>query len=196
MKKKLLITLFVLLGLCNPVFCDYLQDDIDLRPAKTVYLPKGTFIKVTNIKEMSSQFLDEGDEVAMMSTFDVYIGETNVIPQKSIFFGTVEKIREPVQGTNAAIIIKMDKFTTPNGMTYDINGYISPNGTDLFIGGERTAPLYYTKMPHYTHWKMNRWKIGASQYCETNTRMYGVHTTIRPGAELLLVLQENFDLLQ
>ncbi len=194
--KKLLLIILIVLGFCAPAFCDYISDDIDLRPSKTIYLPKGTFIKVTNIKELNSQFLDDGDDVTMMSTFDVYIGETNVIPQKSIFYGIIEKVREPVQGTNAALVIKLEKFVTPDGLTYNINGYISPNGSTLYLGGERTPPLYYTRMPHYSRWKMNRWKVGAAQYCETNTREYGRHTIVRPGAELILVLQENFDLVQ
>ena len=194
MKIKLLLITFIFIIMNVPAYCsDFSIDNINLRPAKTVFLPKGTFIKVTNIKEISSQFFDEGDSVAMESTFDVYMGETNIIPQRSIFHGSIEKIREPVQGTNAAIVIKMDKLITPDGVTYPMNGYISGDGTNLYIGGERTAPLYYTRMPHYTKWHMNKWKIGAAQYCETNTRQYGTHILVRPGTELVLILQENLD---
>lgn len=195
MNKLYLLILSILLLITPPVLGeDYSIDNINLRPSKIVYLPKGSFIKLTNIKEISSKFADAGDEVVMSSTFDVYIGETNIIPQKSIFYGTIEKVREPVQGTNASITIKMDKMVTPNGISYPLNGYISQNGTNLSLGGDRTAPLYYTRMPHYTKWSMNRWKIGATQYCETNTRVFGTHITVKPGAELILVLQDNLEL--
>ena len=195
MKKLLILIILIVLAGYLPANCDdYMIDKINLRPQKSLYLPKGTFIKVTNIKEILSQFTDTGDEVAMTSTFDVYLGETNLIPQKTVFYGTVEKVREPVQGTNAAITIKMNKMVTPDGITYPVSGYISANGTQNYLGGERTAPLYYVRMPHYTHWKMNRWKVGAAQYCETNTRMFGNHITIMPGAELMLILDENLEL--
>ncbi len=41
---------------------------------------------------------------------------------------------------------------------------------------------------------MNRWKVGAAQYCETNTRNFGEHITVKPGAELILTLDENLEL--
>lgn len=194
MKRLFLIILSILLLV--PVIAkgeDYFTDNINLRSPKTVYLPKGTFIKVTNIKEITSQLADAGDEAVMTSTFDVYIGETKIIPQKSIFYGIVEKVQEPVQGTNASLTIKMNKMVTPEGISYPLSGYISQNGTNLSLGGDRTASLYYTRMPHYTRWSMNRWKIGATQYCETNTRVFGTHITIKPGAELILVLQDNLE---
>ena len=195
--KKFLISLFLILSFtCLNVYADFTIDDINLRPAKTLYLPKGTFIKVTNLKEFSSQFIDEGDEIKMQSTYDVYLGETNLVPQKSIFYGTVEKVREPVQGTNASITIRMTKFVTPEGIPYEINAYVSANGTDTFLGGGRAPALYYTRMPHYSRWQLTKWKVGAAQYCETNTRQFGAHTIVKPGAELILILQDNMNLLE
>ena len=195
MKKLPILILLVIISSFLPVKADdYLIDNLNLRPQKTLYLPKGTFIKVTNVKEIVSQFTDAGDEVVLTSTFDVYLGETNLIPQKTVFYGTVEKVREPVQGTNATISIKVNKMITPDGVEYSVSGYISANGSQNFLGGEMTAPLYYVRMPHYSHWKMNRWKVGAAQYCPTNTRMFGNHVIIKPGAELMLVLDENLEL--
>lgn len=197
MKKllSLVICLSILSGL--KVYCsDFIIDNINLRPAKEISLPKGTLLKIYNIKLLSSQFLDEGDEVTMLSAADVYIGETNIIPEKTIFYGTVEKVNEPVQGTNAAITIKINKMITPEGIPYEISGYVSSNGSDTKLGGGRTPPLYYTRMPHYSTWKLTKWKVGAAQYCETNTRQFGTHTIVKPGAELFLILQDNFDLVQ
>lgn len=195
--KKIFYLLFIFLGLLTPSLADdFGIEGLNLRPSKTVFLPKGTFIKVTNLQDFSSQYLDEGDEIQMVSTFDVFVGETKLIPQKSVFIGTVEKIREPVQGTNASISIRINKFITPDGIPYAIDGYVSSNGSDTFIGGGITPPLYYVRMPHYTRWKYNKWKIGVGQYCETNTREFGVHTTVKSGAELFVILQNNLDLLQ
>ena len=194
--KKLHILIFSILFLFGlPVSAeDFSIDTINLRPAKTVFLPKGTFIKVNNIKEFSSQFIDEGDEITMLNTNDIYIGETKLIPEKSVFYGKVEKIREPVQGTNASITIRMEKFVTPEGIPYSINGYISADGATPYLGGGRTPALYYVKMPHYTRWTLTKWRVGAAQYCETNTRQFGVHTVVKPGAELFIILQDNMNL--
>ena len=122
------------------------------------------------------------------------IGDTDEVASK--VWMTVEKVREPVQGTNAAISVRMSKFVTPDGIPYHIDGYVSANGSDLFLGGARTPALYYTRMPHYTRWKLTKWKVGAAQYCETNTRQFGVHTVVKPGAELILILQDNLDLVE
>lgn len=196
MKKIIILFCILLTSIAVTKADDFTVDALNLRPAKTVFLPKGTFIKVTNLKEFSSQFLDDGDEISMISTNDVYMGETNLIPQKSMFYGVVEKVREPVQGTNASITIRMDKFVTPDGVEYAINGYISADGSSTSIGGGITPPLYYARMPHYTNWKLTKWKVGAAQYCATNTREFGTHVTVKPGAELFLILQDNMDLVQ
>ena len=197
MKKFLLILFLSVNFFCiNTYGTDFVIDEIKLRPAKTLYLPKGTLVKIYNVKELSSALLDEGDEVTMLNAFDVYMGETNLIPEKTVFYGNIEKLREPVQGTNAEITIHITKMVTPDGIPYNISGYVSANGSDTSIGGGRTPALYYTKMPHYTGWRMTKWKVGAAQYCETNTRQFGTHTIIKPGAELFLILQDNFDLVQ
>ena len=196
MKKiiLLLILIFVFIPCC--LGADYTIDELQFRPARTVFLPKGTFVKITNVKEFSSQFIDEGDELTFISTYDVFMGETKLIPQKTVFYATVEKVREPLQGTNAAISIRVNKMVTPDGITYAIDGYVTSGNGNLYLGGTRTPALYYTRMPHYTQWKITRWKVGAAQYCETNTREYGFHTIVKSGAELILVLQDNFDLVQ
>ena len=195
--KKILSALFIMI-ISAGLACgsDFVIDEVQLRPAKSISLPKGTLIKIHNIKELSSILLDEGDSVSMIAPTDVYVGETNLIPRNTVFYGTIEKLREPVQGTNAAIIIKMNKMVTPEGLTYEINGYVSADGSNTTLGGERTPPLYYAKMPHYTNWKLTKWRVGAAQYCETNTRQFGAHTIIKPGAELFLILQDNFVLVQ
>ena len=197
MRKIILILVCILtIGIKISYSSDFVIDEIHLRPAKEVSIPKGTLVKVYNVKQISSQFLDEGDEITLLNATDVYMGETNVIPKKTIFYGNVEKIREPVQGTNAAIIIKMNKMITPEGIPYEINGYVSADGSKPFLGGGIAPPLYYTRMPHYTQWKLSKWKVGAAQYCETNTRQFGVHTVVKSGAELFLILQDNFVLVQ
>ena len=197
MKKILIVLIFIIFVTCGFSYgSDFVIDELQLRPAKSITLPKGTLVKIHNVKELSSILLDEGDEITMICPYDVYIGETNLIPRNTVLHGNVEKLREPVQGTNAAIIIKMNKMVTPEGITYEINGYVSSDGSSTTLGGERTPPLYYAKMPHYSTWRLTKWRVGAAQYCETNTRQFGAHTIIKPGAELFLILQDNFVLVQ
>lgn len=152
--------------------------------SKAVSIREGTFIKVTVPNEISTLLYDKGDKVCVYNSTDVYLYETNAIPEGSVICGYVEDLLEPVQGRNAAIKIKMTKIITPDKRIYDIDAYIySPNNN--YFGGEETPPAYYQKVPHYsTCYKP------MLQFAPINVYEQGTHTIIKPGSELLLILNQ------
>ena len=151
---------------------------------KAVALREGTFIKVTVPTEISTLLYDIGDKVCVYNSSDIYIYETNAFPQGSLICGYVEDLLEPVQGRNAAIKIRMNKVITPDKRVYDINAYLY-SANDNYFGGEQTPPLYYQKVPHYS----SSFKP-MLQYAPINVFEPGNHTVIKPGSELLLILNE------
>lgn len=151
-----------------------------------VVIKKGAFLKALNLVEISTVLADIGDEVSFISPIDMFVGEINAVPQDTKFYGHIEDIKEPVQGTNGAIKIKIDKMITPNRRTIPLNAYIYSQN-DNYIGGELTPAKYYHRMPHYTQ----GWGGGVLQYTPSNVRFFGQHTLIKPGAELLIIINED-----
>lgn len=152
----------------------------------SVKIQKETFLKVLSPTEISSAIVDINDEVFFININDMYIGETNAIPQNSRFYGHIEDIKEPVQGTNAAIKIKIDKLVLPNKKIIPVDAYIYSENNN-FLGGDQTPPMYYNRMPHYT----KGWNSGILQYTPTNIRHPGQPTIILPGAELFIILIDD-----
>lgn len=156
-------------------------------------ISKGTFIKVLSLREICSASADTGDDVSFMNLLDMYVDETNVIPEKSIAYGYIEDVREPVQGLNGAMKIKINKIVTPEKKVIPINAYVfSPN--DNYIGGDQTSPKYYVKIPHFTKGLGNGRADGVLQYAPVNIREDGKPVIIKPGSELLLILKDDLKL--
>lgn len=158
-------------------------------PLPQVIIPKGTFVKCISPTLLSTAIADIGDEVTLLNLQDMYIEEYNVIPKNSKFIGEITDIKEPVQGTNAVMKIEINKFITPDNQSIPVKATIYSNGNN-YLGGELTHPAYYNKMPHYTQ----GWQGGVLQYTPTNIREMGMHTMVRPGVELILMLDDNVQL--
>ncbi len=154
--------------------------------SNNIIIKKGTFLKVMSERQISTQEADIDDGVSFINAYDMYVEDTNAIPQNSVFYGIIEDLKEPVQGTNGALKIKITKFITPDKRTVPIDGYIY-NENDNYIGGELTAPMYYSKTPHY----IEGFGGGVLQYSPVNIRHPGKHTVIKPGAELFLILNSD-----
>lgn len=180
--KKLLITIFILiLGLVLKPCCFAAQQE-GLRDYNAIQLAKGTFIPVISTQEISTQYCDEGTQVKFISTTDLYLYETIVIPQDTEFYGYIEKLNEPIIGTNASMMIKITKLKFIDGYELPVRGYIYVNNSPV-IGGEQTEPETYVKKPSYRQgFKMAYgWVPGPS-------RRMGEHKVIASGADLLIVL--------
>lgn len=179
MKKIILaILIFILIafGKC------YADNNAGIRDYDGIELSKGTFIPVISTQEISTQYCDLGTKVKFISTSDLYLYETNIIPQNTEFFGYIEKINEPVVGTNASMIIKVTKLKFSDGFEIPMKGYIYTSNGNL-IGGELTAPATYEKRPSYRqgYHPMNGFVPGAA-------RKMGEHKVIASGADLIIIL--------
>ena len=182
MMQKVIFILFLIITISSTVFAEELRTETYLK------IPKGTYIRVINQKLVSTQLADEGDIVTFINPTDIWLGETKVIPKRTIFEGFIEELNEPVQGTNGALKIKMNKLILPQGDTLDMDAYVTLKGSST-IGGEMTPPMEYAKMPHYINYP-GVYK-GVLQYVPGKKKFFGQHTVIKPGAELVLELNED-----
>lgn len=156
-------------------------------PENGITINAGTFLKVMNLRDINTLNNDIGDECEFLNVTDMFIGDNLVIPKNTHVFGVVEDIREPVQGNDAAIKIKIDRLFFPDTeKTYYVEGHVA-GGSDFYIGGGQTNPAYYRTVPHYT----DGWGAGVLQLAPLNIYGYGKHMQIKAGEELIIILQQN-----
>lgn len=179
MKKVLfgfLIFILMLSGVC------FAAPKQGLRDYDEIQVPTGTFIPVITTQEISTLYCDVGTVVKFISTSDLYLRDTNAVPQNTEFFGMIEKINEPIIGTNASMTIKITKLRLPDGYELPVRGYIYTVKGNL-IGGEMTEPATYDKKPSY-----RQGFDPVLGYVPGATRKMGEHKVIAAGADLLIVL--------
>ena len=129
-------------------------------------------------------------KVKFISTSDLFMYETNIIPRETVFYGYIEKINEPVVGTNAAMKIKITKLIMPDGFEIPIQGYIYSSNNNI-IGGGLTPPAEWVKMPHYqAKFQGIAWNHRAAtlQMRPGGKRSMGVHTKIPAGDQQIIIL--------
>lgn len=179
MKK---IFCFILLVFSSFYICDIAKAEESEIIQK---LRAGTFAKVMNQAEFSTLTADIGDEVTFINTQDMFVYETNAIPENTVFYGEIEDVREPVEGKDGALKIYIYKMITPDKKVYKLNAYIQGDG-DNYIGGRNTAPAYYHKTPHYV-----KGLRPMLQAVPLNVFEMGKHTIVMPGAELFVIFNED-----
>ena len=176
MKKVLLFGILMVLSFAMAGYC------ADLRDYSGIEIAKGSFIPVISLQEISTVYMDEGSKVEFISTSDLYLGDVNVIPRNSEIKGYVEKIHEPVVGTNASMVIKINKIKFSDGFEMPMKGYIYTPNNNL-IGGEETQPASYEKRSSF--------KQGfkpMTGYVPGPTLRMGEHKVIAAGADLIVIL--------
>lgn len=182
MRRALFLTIAFVLAFAHFGAC-FAEDDYYLRDYDGVEISKGTFIPVICAQEISSAYSDEGTPVKFISTTDLFLYETTIIPKNTEFFGFVEKINEPVIGTNGSIVIAVNKMRFVDGFEMPIKAHIyTPNNN--ILGGELTKPATYDKMPH----RQEGFYLGTLQYVPGSTRKMGEHTVVSSGADLMIIL--------
>lgn len=191
--KILLVILFFTLMLTPSVICNAAEGPvmedikIETRGYDLVEIPAGTFIPVMSSQEISTEYCPEGFKVRFTATNDLYMYETNIIPENTVFYGFIEKLNEPVIGTNASMIIKITKMILPDGYEVPIRGYIYTSNNNL-IGGEMSAPAEWRKMPHY----QTRFKNHITlQIRPGRARKMGTHVKISAGEDELIILSDS-----
>lgn len=195
---KFMRYLFVLLALISvnilssqiAIAAEVEKVQLELRSYDEITLPTGTFIPVVTTQEISTETCPEGYKVKFIATNDLYLADTNVIPRNTEFFGYIEKINEPIVGTNASMRIKITKMILLDGYEIPIKGYIY-SSNDNNIGGELTPPAQWVRMPHYQNrFQGISWNHRAAtlQMRPAGTRMMGEHTKIPVGDQRIIVL--------
>ena len=182
--KKLIILLCIVLFSSIAVKSEDLNNvQLDLRSYDAIEIPAGTFIPVMNAQEISTQYCSEGYKVKFSVNNDLYMYDTNIIPKETVIYGYVEKINDPVVGTNASMKIKVTYMSYPDGTEVPIRGYLYNANNNIF-GGGLSEPLKYKKMAqrqlkvHYT----------TLQIKPVGGRKMGGHTTIPSGSNEIVVL--------
>jgi len=163
---------------------------LEMRDYDEIILPEGSFIPVITTQEISTETCPEGFKLKFIATNDLFMYETNIIPRNTVFYGYIEKINEPVIGTNASMKIKITKLIIPDGFETNIKGYIYTSNNNL-IGGELTPPSEWVKMPHYqSKFQGISWNHrGATlQIRPGGRRSMGVHTKIPAGDQQIIIL--------
>ncbi|MBQ3642922.1 hypothetical protein II906_13510 [bacterium] len=148
-------------------------------------LRAGTFIRALTTSEISSLMADVDDEVMFLNTQDMFVYETNAIPENTQIYGTIEEVLEPVQGRNGAIKISIYKLITPDKKVYKVKGHVYTEN-DNYLGGEETASVYYRKVPHYI--------VGLRPFLKAaplHVLEQGRHTVIAPGEYIFIILDED-----
>ena len=182
---KQLFLVFGIFILASTFVCcaDVEKVQLNIRNYNAIEIPAGTFIPVMNAQEISTQYCSEGYKVKFIVTNDLYMHDTNIIPQDSAIYGYIEKINDPVVGTNAAMKIRVSKLVYPDGVEVPIKGYLYNANNNVF-GGGLSAPTKYIKMSqrqvkvHYT----------TLQLRPSQSRRMGEHTTIPAGSNEIVVL--------
>lgn len=157
-----------------------------LRGYDEYQIPAGYNIPIMSLQEFSTAYCEEGEPLNFITTTDIYIYETNIIPQGTKLTGFIDKKNEPVKGTNASMKVFINKMYLPDGFEMPIKAYIY-TANDNLIGGDLTPPLKWNKIPHYQRWSMFR-AMGVLQCVPGGERKMGEHVTIAAGANLTMVL--------
>ena len=105
---------------------------IDVREYDSIEVPAGTFIPVENAQEISTQYCQDGYKVQFISTNDLYMHETNIIPESTVFTGYVEDVHDPVVGTNASFKVKITKMILPDGFEMPVRGYLYSSNNNIY----------------------------------------------------------------
>lgn len=163
---------------------------LEMREQDPVVLNAGTFIPVISAQEISTQYNSEGYKVKFIATTDLFMYDTKIVPENTLFDGYIEKMNEPVIGTNASMIIRIAKMILPDGYELPMKGYIYTSNNNL-IGGGVSEPENWIRMPHY----QQRLKGTATlQIKPGERRKMGEHTTLPSGLDLLIILTEPLEI--
>lgn len=156
---------------------------LEMRDYAPVELPAGTFIPVMNTQEISTQYCPEGYKVKFVVTTDLFMHNTIIIPKDTEIYGYIEKINEPVIGTNAAMKIRASKLVYADGFEVPIKGYLYNSNNNIF-GGGISEPEKYIKMAQ----RQIRVKRTTLQIKPAGGRKMGTHTAIQTGSNEIVVL--------
>ena len=181
--KKLILILVLMLIPISVNSAELPNVQLQLRDYHGIIIPAGTFIPVMNTQEISTQNCQEGYKVKFISTNDLFLHDTNIIPKDTEFFGYIEKINDPVVGTNAAMKIRISKMTFTDWYELPIKGYLYTSNNNIF-GGGMSEPVKYKPMAQ----RQTKLRKTTIQMRPSYERKMGSHTTIETGSNEIIML--------
>ena len=181
-KEFLIIYILFALFIMNSVV-SFAVEDLQLRDYTPITIPKGTFVQVMNLQEVSTSYCDDTTKLKFAAVDDTYMYDTNIIPKGTVIFGEVEKMNEPIVGTNASMVIKLTKLQLADGFEIPIKAFIATSNGSTLLGGEMTQPKGYKKIPHYQEGLYK----GTLRWVPGPELKMGEHLTLAAGAVLLMV---------
>lgn len=181
--KRILFLLGLILITPSVQAVDIQDVQLEMRDYDAIEVPAGTFIPVMNTQEISTQYCSEGYKVKFLVTTDLYMHDIAIIPKESEIYGYIEKINDPVVGTNASMKIRASKLVYPDGVELPIRGYLYTSNNNIF-GGGISEPVAYRKMAQ----RQIRVRATTIQVKPTYERKMGEHTTIPSGSNEIVVL--------
>ena len=183
MKKILLILVLLLISPIARGAENLPNVQLPLRDYHGIVIPTGTFVPVMNAQEISTQNCQEGYKVTFICTNDLFMHDTIVVPKDTIFYGYIEKINDPVIGTNAAMKIRISKMSYVDGYEVPIKGYLYNANNNVF-GGGISEPVKYRKVAQ----RQLRIRRSTLQLMPSYERKMGTHTTIQAGSNEIIML--------
>ena len=191
MRLKFTILLFLcamLLSFGNAYSMELEEIQIDMDTVSSATLPEGIVVSAINMQELSTETCTEWYNVKFVSTNDLYVKDTKIIPENTEFFGYIEKIHEPIVGTNASMKVKITRMVFPDGYEMPVKGYLY-SANDNLIGGELTPPSEWVRMPHYQgRFQGVSWnhRIATLQVRPGGKRSMGRHVKVPTGEQVLI----------
>ena len=193
----------ILLILCsvfvsfNDAYCMELEEiKLDMDTVNSATIPEGIVVSAINMQELSTETCPEGYKVKFVSTNDLYVKDTNVIPENTEFYGYIEKIHEPIIGTNASMKVKITKMIFPDGYEMPVDGYLYSSNDNL-IGGELTSPSEWVRMPHYqSRFQGVAWNYRSAtlQVRPGGKRSMGRHVKVPTGEQVLITFTSPLEI--
>ena len=183
MRKKFFI-LYILLALfIINSSANFAAEDLQLRDYTPIVIPQGTFVQVVNLQEVSTAYCDDTTKVKFAAADDTYLYDTNIIPKGTVILGEVEKMNEPIVGTNASMMIKLTKLQLADGFEIPIKAYVATTNGSIVLGGDRTEPKSYKRLPHYQEGLHK----GTLMWVPGPELKMGEHLTLPAGTMMLMI---------
>ncbi len=188
LKFAIILLCSVLLSFSNTYCMELEEIKIDMDTVSGATIPEGIVVSAINMQELSTETCPEGYNVKFVSTNDLFIKDTKVIPENTEFYGYIEKIHEPIVGTNASMKVKITRMVLPDGYEMGVKGYLYSSNDNL-IGGELTPPSEWVRMPHYqSRFQGISWnhRSATLQVRPGGKRSMGRHVKVPTGEQVLI----------
>ncbi|MDD3594415.1 MAG: hypothetical protein PHX18_07300 [Candidatus Gastranaerophilales bacterium] len=161
------------------------------KPSKGITIPKGTFFRVNLMQTISSEFNKSNDEVKAIVLSDFSILDNIIIPQKSVFAGTILDLKKAEQGRDGYFFVDFDRIILPDGNIIEIKAHLYVTSGSKMIGGALSPRIgHKTTMFRVAAFGTR----GIMQLQPDGPRVMGQETKIKAGSEILVELDEPLKL--